>query len=109
MSFFESQVSEDTTAKFGSQAADKASRYEKDSMLTKRETGFNFMVLKLTDVIQDLTRNGFLSQLLATALNQKDTLERLPRGNGSSVLRWPIPQTSTAVVEGVYHSTHSRA
>ena len=50
-------------------------------MPTKREIEFNFMGLKLTDVVQDLNVEWefrFLSWLLAMALNQKDTLERLP-------------------------------
>ena len=72
---FESQATEDTAAKFRSQVADRASRYKKDSMPTKREIEFNFMGLKLTDVAEWELR--FLSRLLAT-LNQKDTLERLP-------------------------------
>ena len=42
MSFFESQATEDTAAKFRSQVADRASRYKKDSMPTKREIEFNF-------------------------------------------------------------------
>ena len=76
---FESQVTEDTAAKFWSQA-DRASRYKKDSIPTKREIEFNFMGQELTDVVEDLNAEWelrFLSRLSA-ALNQKDTLERLP-------------------------------
>ena len=49
-------------------------------MPTKRDIEYNFMGLKLTDVVQDLSaewKPRFLSRLLATALNQKDTLEQL--------------------------------
>ena len=51
-------------------------------MPTKREIEFKFMGLKLTDVVQDLNAQWelrFLSRFffLATALNQKDTLEQL--------------------------------
>ena len=74
-------VTEDRATKFWNQAADRASRYKKDSMPTKHEIEFNFMGLKLTDVLHDLNVQlelRFLSRLLATALNQKVTLERLP-------------------------------
>ena len=78
---YESQVTEDTAAKFRSQAADRAFKYKKEFVPTKREIEVNLMGLNLTDVVQDLNAEWelrFLSRLLATALNQKDTLERLP-------------------------------
>ena len=51
---FESQVTEDTAAKFGSHAAERASRYKKDSMPTECEVELNIMVLTLTDIFHDL-------------------------------------------------------
>ena len=77
---FESQVTEDTAAKFQSQAADRASRYKNDSVPTKREIECSFMALKLTDVVQDLNAEWevrFLGRRLATAQSQRDSVERL--------------------------------
>ena len=51
---FESQVTEDTAAKFRSQAADPASRYKEDFMPTKREIEIKIMGFKLTDVVHDV-------------------------------------------------------
>ena len=68
---FESQVTEDTAAKFQSQAAGRASRHRNDSMPTEREIEFKFIGLKLSDVVQDLNVEWelrFWSRLLATAL-----------------------------------------